>query len=448
MITGPDLLQLDGRIEQAVIAWRAWRKLVRVFMEQALEQDPFAGFRQVSTRATWQAVQELPPEIPQREAMSRWVAALTLDRATFEDRRDAESSRRSPDHTVRRLGPSPFSIRGLVLEASLHADAKRREIAAETLLQCGEDASSNALFWASRRHDAATQLGLASLEELEAPLRGEVTVEAVADRVLRATDDLADAVLERPRGWQEAIAAGIARDAVDGWPAQLGVRWLHLLFGGSELTRGIHIDLTSVEPAMAGASFARALAQFGRSYARGAGRASARSFTLAERPFDLLEASFGSLFSGLLSSAAFNKRRLGLGQTTARLQARSFVRSQVVALRIMAVQAAVAACADADAARTTHEIAGSRALRATLPAELAGVVPRYRPSAASRLLGALHAASWRERLVHEHDEDWFDNPRAHTELRQIDALHRATLDENEANEGIEAFVRSAAEVLT
>jgi len=447
MITGPDLLQLDGRIEQAVIAWRAWRKLVRVFMEQALEQDPFAGFRQVSTRATWQAVQELPPEIPQREAMSRWVATLTLDRATFEDRRDAESSRRSPDHTIRRLGGSPFSVRGLVLEAGLHADAQRREIAAEALLQYGEDASSNALFWASRRQDAALQLGLSSLEELEAPLRGDATVTSIAERVLRATDDLADVVLERPKGWQEAIAAGMARDAVDGWPAQLSVRWLHLLFGGSELTQGIHIDLTTVGPATAGASFARALCEFGRSYARGAGRASTRSFTLAERPFDLLEASFGSLFSGLLSSAAFNKRRLGLGQTTARLQARSFVRSQVVGMRLMAVQALVAACADAESARTTHEIAGSRALRSTLPAELAGVVPRYRPSAASRLLGALHAASWRERLVQEHDEDWFDNPRAHTELRQLDALQRATLDKGEADAGVEAFVRFASEVL-
>ncbi len=448
MINGPDLLQLDARIEAAVRAWNAWRRLVRNDLHAALEQDPFVGTRPVSTRASYQSALGLPEEVPQREALSRWIATLTIERVTFEDARDTEQARRSPDHSVRSLGAQPWSIRDLVLEAALHPDGARRALAADALPEAADDASSNALFWSGRRHDAARQLGLDSLEQLEAPLRGGLEPRSLADSVLQATDSLADEVIGRPRGWQDAVALGVARDAVEGWPAQLGLRWLQDLFGGTELTQGIPIDLSSVEPAIAGASFARALALFGESYARGAARTVGKSFSLAVRPFDLLESSFGALFGGLLASAAFGRRRLGLGQVTARAQSRSFVRSQVIALRLIAVQTAVAACADSNDARMVHEAYGTRALRATLPAELAAIAPRYRPTAASRLAGALHAAAWRDRLVGEHDEDWFDNPRAHQELRQVDPLRRVTLDADEAKAGIASFVRQASEALS
>jgi hypothetical protein len=102
---------------------------------------------------------------------------------------------------------------------------------------------------------------------------------------------------------------------------------------------------------------------------------------------------------------------------------------------LLAVQAAVGACAGADAAREAHTALGSRALGADLAPELAGVLPRFRPTAASRLAGALAAASRARSLVEEHDEDWFDNPRAMRALREIDPTERLVLDKASVEQG-------------
>jgi hypothetical protein len=113
--------------------------------------------------------------------------------------------------------------------------------------------------------------------------------------------------------------------------------------------------------------------------------------------------------------------------------------------RTLALQSAVSACDDADRAREVHQDLGSRAFRSSLPSELAGVFPRYRPTACARLVGTLHAAALREQLVQTHDEDWFDNPRAQQQLREIDVTDRRRFSEDTLVEAARTLARQAAQ---
>jgi hypothetical protein len=58
------------------------------------------------------------------------------------------------------------------------------------------------------------------------------------------------------------------------------------------------------------------------------------------------------------------------------------------------------------------------AFRAELPARAAAVLFRTRVSDPARFIGLLAAAERAARLKREHDEDWYRNPRAVTELRE------------------------------
>ena len=63
-------------------------------------------------------------------------------------------------------------------------------------------------------------------------------------------------------------------------------------------------------------------------------------------------------------------------------------------------------------------------------------------------LGTAVEPADRRAVVGFDPEDWFDNPRAHEELRQIDPLRRVTLDADEATAGFASFVRQASEALS
>ena len=445
---GLDLVALDGRLEQASKAWRSWRRHARHATREELAIDPFEGRRAVSTRAAFRNLQKLPDEIPEKTSLLRWLAALTLDRVTFEDVVELESVRRAERHVVRDLGPGPWTVRDLCLESVVHPEAGRRAASGRALVELSDDTSSNALFWLARRHEAARQLGIDGLRWLEAPIGADVSIAQLAQSVLGATDDVAAELLVADQPWHEALCVGAGIDAIEGWPAQLTSRWIYDLFSSTGIAQSAPIDLEAMPQATCGGSFLRALDRFGIALYRARARRITTRFSLAVWPFDPRPACYGALFASLLTSPVFLRKHLGLGQLRARAQAQALMRALVVAARLLAVQSVVGSCEDPSVAREMHRDMGRRALRTELPIELAGVLPRIRPTTCCRLVGALRAANLRDQLVQTHDEDWFDNPRAHEQLQEIDVMDLTQLDESGVADGSRRLAQQAAEVLS
>lgn|GEM_PF-640148 len=439
-----DPARVDSQIEEAVQRVVRWRQVLREDPSRAREQDPFVGMRGISTRAAFQAVQRMPATLPGRDEMTRWIAMLTIERVTMEDLLDFEAARRTPEHVVQRLGKQPWSLRDLGLDAAFHPDAERRALAADAVVWLADDASSNALWWLARRHEAANQLGIGSVSSIEEPFADGAEVDGIAQIVLSETDDLACDVLGKRAAWQDALASGAAGDALEGWPARLTTRWLQELFG-EPLLRGLRVSLGTLPTARNGSSFVRALARFGASLHRAAARVVSPMFCIAQQPFDPAAASYGALFASVLASEAFLRRHLGLGATSCLPQRRSIARCLLVGLRLAAAKAVVASCRNEAAAREAHATWVSRALCSSMPADLAGLLPRYDPRAAALLGGAIEAALERETLVSRFDEDWFDNPRGQAKLREVDLSMRPRITLDRAREGAKAALRYLGE---
>jgi hypothetical protein len=436
-----DFISLDARVQQAALAQRQWRTEVREAPESALHDDPFVGHRAVASRSTFQSLGQLPAEMPLRDALLAWVGALTLDRVTLEDRVEVETAWRVDRHVGGSRAKHAPTVRELSMQAALGMQPEQRAEAATALVRRAEDASSDALFWLARRQEAARQLGLNSLMELEAPFAPTVRPADAAARVLAHTDALASEALAGAAQWQEALAAGTASDAREGWPTHVSMQWIEDLVRKGGWLAAIVPELGSVAAALCGASFARVLSRFGVAYCRAAGRQLSPIFSLYDRPFDARIAGYGWLTGSWLMSRSFLRRKLGLGEDSARDAARSFGRCMLIAARVTALQAAVAACPGPTEARAVHLQIGATALKAELPAELCGVLPRYRPGASSWLAGALYSAAMSEQLVAQFDDDWFDNPRAPKALREFDVATRLVLDQTATTNGATALAR-------
>jgi len=410
------------------------------------DPGPLAAHRSQTSRERFEQLKNLPDALPNKDALLRWHACLSIERVTWEDRVLAEMARQKPEHRIAELGEQPWSIRALTVELIRTRDAsKRTRVAHELAKACG-NASAWAIEWAMQRHSAAHHLGIGELGWLEAPVNG-CYVSAIVSQVLEATEDAASASIGNDTGWEHAIWTGSATEAEHGWPAVLSPRWFRSVFDGWKVLRGVRIDPGPLCGALCGASFARALARFGVAVHRGCAERACNSFSLAFRPFDMASASYGALFASLLASIPFLKRRLGLGSEAARHQAVSTGRSLLISLRTRAAQAAVASAGTRDATVDAHVTCTSRALRSSVPDETAAVVPRYDPQSPSRLCGALLASVLERELVNRFDDDWFDNPRAHEHLSAIEVGDRVVLDEEGLARGIGAVKEALSNLL-
>jgi hypothetical protein len=173
-------------------------------------------------------------------------------------------------------------------------------------------------------------------------------------------------------------------------------------------------------------SFSRTLACFGRSFAEASTPRSA-PFVIARPPFDLRVARRAALFGGLLADPVFGIRVLKLGRDRARSQAREIALASLRWLRLEAARVRLrgALLLPEKGRRGRFEEETARALGRPIPSSLAGVVPRLSPGDATSFLGAVLAASDRRSLVARFDEDWFQNPRAATAIREEQSLVEA-----------------------
>ncbi|HKY39553.1 MAG TPA: hypothetical protein VJN18_26625 [Polyangiaceae bacterium] len=216
----------------------------------------------------------------------------------------------------------------------------------------------------------------------------------------------------------EVLELGLAHAADDGWPRQLSLRSLHDLLGERDWLSDLRPELGELPAPMSAASFARGMLRLGAAWSE-ALASTARPFALARDPFGLARCTHGALFAGLVTSAVFLNRQLGVGKTKAAGHARALSASALLFARQMALRVMLdePALRGPDSLREAFSEHATRTLGFELPEVAAGLFFRPRVGDAQRLAGILLAATRAQRLAEEHDDDWFRNPRAIEQLR-------------------------------
>lgn len=446
-----DPLAFDRRVERAARSVaRTRRRLGHADLDDL--PSPWAGHRAVSSKATVDGTKALVSD-PLFAALRAWTVALTVDRVTFEDElavaRAAREARPEPE-----LGHAPRSFDGLRDELLREPrESPRRATLAQVVARRGAFVQPIARHWFERRAEATRQLRAGSMAAMPAVRASDgegapPSAEALAGKVLAIV--ASSGVLPRDTSLAGLLEATLARDATEGWPAQLNVRWLARLFGDADLLRGVELDLEpeDLPPAIGGASFARALGAFGRALFT-ADVPRTRPFVLSRAPRDERGYARKWLFAMLPGSASFGRAHLSLGTDRARAQARSIAR----AFGVQAAFVALAATAELHVplperrARAAFEETTACAFGEPLDGSLVGSLPRARPSASADLAGLLIAARDAEQLRDTFDEDWFRNPRAHEALRHEHAKLAAPIAAPALESGLAALDRRIAEAV-
>ncbi len=408
---------IDQRIARAHEQWRS--------AARALRKDPDASrrnvleeHRAVTTRSMWMELGERAKD-PVLAAARVWAYALVLERVVWPARvlvADAlhEASIEVPDLETSRLSPRTALDRVL---SDPEADRRRFYVRA---FERGSRSLRDASFvMAERRAEAIRRLGVEDVDAYEVPLHPSSSLMRTAERVLEVTEPFLPRGFQR---WDEVVAFGLARDAGEGWPARLSLRWFTQIFASTGLLDGLVLPVMEPPPLLGAASFVRALALFGRVYAEADVPRSAH-FVFKRSPFDLRVARRAALFGSLPFDPVFGVRVLDLGRVRAVDQARRIARALVVTLRMDALRVLLRG-AEVLSSRVRHERFeewSARALGVPLPADLEFVLPNVGPNDPTRLLGTLLALTDRRSLIERFDEDWFRSPHAVEAIRSEQA---------------------------
>lgn len=432
------LEELDRRVAEAdALGVRALRDLRR---SGSVRLDELTATRPVSTLSMLRELGERAGREPLADALAAWVRKLTLRRVLFGDLARFESAWAAPTLTDDALSSSRFSPKRALSEVLTCAEPGLRARWARALEAGALGALEAARLLGERQAEAARQLGLDGVDAL-LPCDDRAGVDRAAELVLEKT-----ATYAAPRAsWDAAVAACLARDAHRGWPAHLTSAWAHGLVRKTGLVDGLVLELGSLPRPLGAASFARALARLGHAFARASAPRSA-PFSLAMRPFDLRCHRRAALFGSLAADPVFCHRALGLGRVEARDQARQVARALVLTLRLDAARVLVRGMFT-QAARDRQglwEGSTERALGASIPASLAGLVPRSSIEDGARFMGTLLGMTDRRVLIERFDEDWFRSPHAAQALRDEQATLAASANADQATltQGVSDLVRA------
>ncbi|MFO0588912.1 MAG: hypothetical protein U0441_15285 [Polyangiaceae bacterium] len=457
MITS--LFDLDRLVREASgrLA-RARRALAQPAAEDEAPGNPLWPWRAVLRKDTYDELATVPEPLL-APALRAHVARLTLARVLWDDEVRIARAFREPsvelDDRVR-LPRLPAGLgeeiasgglvapRSLLLAATLDPEEpRRRAVAAAFARAAAARLRDPVRTHADRRARAAAQLGV-SLESIDLPAPAALVDGAALD-LITATSGIAD----RFAPWDRGLRQTIAGDAIAGWPARLGPRWVLSIFGHTDLLRGIALDDVRLPIAIGGASFARALVAFGEAFGAAAAPSGA-PFALHRPALDLRPARIGALLGMLVGERSFARRAMDLGPGAAIDHARKMARAHLASLRLRAAAARSRASLfpvrdDLDD-RFREET--SRAWGEPLPAELAGVMPRVTEQSSARFVATLLAALDRRRLIESLDEDWYRNPRSADALRAIAVEAPAAIDEATLRAGAAELARSLLEHAT
>lgn len=400
-----DLSELDRRVARA---------------SASLERggvDPLGDYRDVSGKKAYDALKEHDPgpiHAPHRDALMRWVAFFTDARIGWDlaleetKREEAEDPRlASARKDVPFVAKTWREARATLLAAP---NAIELDKALARLDELADPIAAVRRERRARSVEVARRLGLAVDEE-----RGRA-----ASAVLDATEPLARDWLKKAGGTAAGvIESAFAKDATEGWPARLTSRWLEDAFASIAPRAPKDVALPV---ARGGASFLVAAASWGQALRLGS---TARSlpFALARDPEPTEAFRFGDLLALAVASRPFQRRKLDLPARMAEAQERVLARTLFVSLRTLAALAVLEGRATLEDDEIAH--VSARVFGRPLPRALGqawahgGFSGRTRADAGARLGAALRAWALRDELVTNHDEDWFDNPRAAQRLGHL-----------------------------
>ncbi len=441
MMNELDLLQLDHDIARAARAEVRWRRTLRDDANGAAEEAWYEPVRYVTTRATFAAAAELPADDVLREPLLAWIERLAVTRIAARPLIHAAAARQQATLLLEAPEAGTFSIRAAVRRALSDRDAARARVWLEGI------GSASARVLAAERAaresviEVSSRLGVTGPSWLCPYDPAELLAEAQG--VLRATADLAANLFGPCEDLAGLFGELVARDVPGVWPTRADARWLFEQFRATPLLEGIQPELGPTPAVLGASSFARALARFGAAYARAA-PSSGSPFVLSHDPSDGVALRRGALAAALLVNPVFLRKRIALSREAARGTARALAATWLADVRLAAVRSRVDV---ALASPVEAQEAAEEALHVRVPVHLSGVVPRPDPRAPVRLAAALGACRDAVELRDRYDEDWFENPRALSWLREIDDAARPRRWPKGALEGwSKALARSLEEL--
>jgi hypothetical protein len=423
-----DLLSLDGDVARVAGGLGRWRAdlasdAARDIALLSDPEDPFESGRHVATQSTWDALHRLslgPAEAMHRDALRRWVYALMQARIGLVF--DVAMARTKAQPTGRFGGPAPRLVS--------FVDAWRGVIGSKSVGEAGEwlaAAADAAPAYAdlgrrraARRVEVARRLGL---DHPWSPLVavGPEALRSLACNVLDVTGDLwrhvnAEALGPRPVA-ATVFRHAVARDAGEGWPAQLSMQWLVNVTGMG--ANDVELEVQSLPDVLGAASFLRALGSAGLAARVGLGR-SGLPFALAQEPMFVPGHLWALAFSSLGIDMDWQIRQLGVGRRVASAQVRRLAYSALFELRLQAARVLLGDDA-APATASLFEELGVRLVGLPLDGRLRGAWPSVHDDDPARLLAWIQAPQFVADLRERFDADWYRNPRAWSHLRDLAA---------------------------
>lgn len=406
-----DPFSLSRQLAASAQAYFSFR---RGLPQQRAVIDPFLG-REFPGRTHFRFVQDLPEGDPLRSSLLKWTHFLVDARVQIPwESQDADLLHRTP-HGIREPREGTYSLSEMSLAAvdgGVGAPAKwwRTRARFETAL------SDHRREVFRRREEVAERLGVSDFSEVFNPLEAAADVESLATRVLEETRDAAESLIEA--GWTGFVEGGLARSASEGWPARLAPDTLRGLIGDTRLFRGANVNPGPLPQRMNPMSFVRAAARVGRATQR-ALVSDEVPWVMAHDPHDLPGWRFGELLGIWTTSGPFLKKKLGLSPPLVREARRLLLPARLCHLRLLAARALCRQAArDRQLGekwpRITYQLC-----REELPPSAALArfdVPLESPA---QLVAHLGALAWEQELMEAHDEDWYQNPRAQDEMREI-----------------------------
>jgi len=421
-----DLLALDRELGEAVRRWRLWRRKLR--QGEGFDEHPLYSHSRVSGRSVFGRLLELEQD-PLAAPLRRWVYRLAEQRFNHAPLALLERARRVETRAVDEPERGRFTMSALLRRAL--TERGQRSAWLEALIQQAEPLTNLAALVWERRAELAERFGLVSADALELP---SPETFAVAEAFLERSADLMWSEIGRGDAGR-LLETALAETAREGWPSRIVPRTLSELFSDTRLLEALELDPGPFPPAIAPASYLRALGRLGAAWAD-ATAPKRQPFAIAHDAYGLRRYTHGALFAGLPLGAVFLRRKLGLGQERARDHARALGRSLLIAARLAALRVLLRSAAQRSRAayEEAFEAESERVLGISIPGRAAGALIRLEPDDPQRFCGLLLAARKTAELVSEHDEDWFRNPRAidrlrsEAELSPETSVERATLD--------------------
>lgn len=436
-----DPLSLDRDLARGARAARAFCRDLRHDLARAEQEHPLEPVRWVAGKTTFEALAELPPSDPMRDALRRWVFALAIVRIAREPLLVASRSWHARTIRVERPEPALLDARDVVARLLRERSSDRRRLLLDAL---ASDAPRIARAERDRDEaegEIASRMGVGSLRAMRLPCDPE-KVDELARLVLASTGDLARSTFSGGT-LADGIARVVARDVEGSWPVHFA-RFVESAFAATPLAHGVPLDPGAFPAALGASSLARALARFGAAYARAAAPADA-PFALAHDPTDVHPLRRGALFGALAADPTFLRRALGLSRDAARSASRALAATLLAAVRLEAARTLVG---DARTGARDATDALAAALHLDVPLPLAHVLPRTEPRAPARLLAALLATGDRAAMIERFDEDWFRNPHGLRDLRERDGtLAPFTVDAVALREAPKALASSLEALL-